>query len=242
MSYPYYILDDSRFHGKRHPCQLGIADIRGYLTHLAGDKHVAASTQNLALSALFLYQEVLRFQVPFIEGVEWARRPKRLPSVFTRDEARRILKHTDGVRGLILRLLYGTGMRLEGLRLRVKDVEFADLSIVVRDGKANKDRITMLPEALVPALQEQLRHASNLHGLDLAEGCGEVEMPHALARKYPQAVRSWAWQYVFPSERRSTDPRSGRQGRHHIYPNTIQRAMKEGMSAAGVLTPAELYG
>lgn len=235
-SYAYYILDYIRFHGKKHPRELGVAEIRGYLTHLAVDKHVAASTQNVALSALlFLYQEVLCSHLPLIEGVVRAKRPKHLPSVFTREEVRRILEHTSGIQGLILKLLYGTGMRLmEGLRLRVKDVEFADLSITVRDGKGNKDRVTMLPASLVPALQGQLQHARNLHRLDLAEGYGDVEMPYALARKYPNAARAWAWQYVFPSERRSVDPRSGRQGRHHIYPNTIQRAMKTAMSVAGV--------
>jgi integron integrase len=198
--------------------------------------NVAASTQNVALSALlFLYKEVLHSHLPLINDVVRAKRPKRLPTVFTRAEVTKILSHTEGLTGLILKLLYGTGMRLmEGLRLRVKDIDFAQQSITVREAKGDKDRITMLPNTLVPLLQNQLMHAKNLYTLDLSEGLGEVEMPYALARKYPNAAKSWVWQYVFPSEKRSFDPRSNREGRHHLYPNTVQRAMKDAMQTAGV--------
>jgi integron integrase len=235
-SYIYYIVDYIRFHNKKHPSELDASHIREYLTHLAVTMNVAASTQNVALSALlFLYKEVLHSHLPLIDDVVRAKRSKRLPTVFTRSEVNKILSHTEGLTGLILKLLYGSGMRLmEGLRLRVKDIDFAQGSITVREGKGDKDRVTMLPSTLIPSLQDQLIHAKNLHIFDLREGLGEVEMPYALTRKYPNAAKSWVWQYVFPSEKRSIDPRSKREGRHHLYPNTVQRAIKVAMHHAGV--------
>lgn len=235
-SYVYYIVDYIRFHNKKHPSELDVSHIRDYLTHLAVSMNVAASTQNVALSALlFLYKEVLHSHLPHIDNVVRAKRPKKLPTVFTRPEVASILSRTEGLTGLILKLLYGTGMRLmEGLQLRVKDIDFAQQSITVREAKGDKDRMTMLPNTLVPLLQNQLLHAKNLYTLDLSEGLGEVEMSYALARKYPNAAKSWIWQYVFPSEKRSLEPRSNREGRHHLYPNTVQRAMKDAMQKAGV--------
>jgi integron integrase len=237
-SYLYYILDCIRFHGKRHPRELGVDEIWAYLSHLAVEGKVAASTHNVALSALlFLYRQVLHIDLPDIDHIERARRPKRLPVVFTQDEVRAILVQLT-VGGSITSssaLLYGTGMRLsECLSLRVKDVDFAVLQITVRDGKGEKDRVTMLPRSLSEPLTKQFEHAQRLHQYDLAEGFGQVELPDALTRKYPNAAKSWGWQYVFPAAQRSVDPRSGRMGRHHILEDSIQRSMKKAIQKAGI--------
>jgi integron integrase len=238
QSYLHYIIQYINFHGKHHPELLDEADVQAYLSHLALDKHVAASTQNVALSALlFLYKQVLGREMANVEAVR-GKRPRQLPTVFSRDETARILaaleKEAPPYR-LVLLLLYGTGMRLmEGLRLRVKDIDSDYLSITVRNAKGNKDRVTMLPQKLVEPLREQLQYARSLHQRDLAGGFGEVELPDALAHKYPNAKTSWAWQYVFPSHKRSVDPRSGREGRHHVYEDSIQRAMKRALRAAGI--------
>jgi integron integrase len=235
-SYLYYIIDFIRFHDKRHPKEMSAPEIRTYLSHLAIDRNVAASTQNVALSALlFLYRHVLHMDLPDIDNIERARRRKRVPVVFTRSEVETILAELSGVHHLIISLLYGSGMRLsECLSLRVKDVDFSALQITVRDGKGEKDRVTLLPRTLIEPLKKQLEHAKRLHQYDLAEGFGEVEMPHALARKYPKAAKSWGWQYVFPAANRSVDPRSGRVGWHHILEDSIQRAMKKAMQKAGI--------
>ena len=224
-SYLHYIVDFIRFYSKQHPREMGVGEIRAYLSHLAMDKDVAASTQNVALSALlFLYRRVLRVELPNIENIERARRPKRVPVVFTPAEVEAILAQLAGTHHLVISLLYGTGMRLsECLRLRVKDLDFEYRQITIRDGKGGTDRVTVLAEKLIPRLKLQLRSDKTLHEQDLSEGFGEVEMPHALARKYPNAARSWGWQYVFPAARRSKDPRSGRVGRHHILEDGIQR-------------------
>ncbi|MFM5887313.1 MAG: integron integrase [Dolichospermum sp.] len=230
-SYLYYILDYIYFHNKRHPQDMGVDEIRVYLSHLATHKNVAASTQNIALSALlFLYRQVLKSDLPDIDNIERARRPKRLPVVLTRKEVQQVLAIADGVEGLFLQLLYGTGMRLiEGLRLRVKDVDFEKKEIIVRDGKGEQDRMTMLPEKLLDQLQQQLVYAKALHDIDLSMGLGEVELPYALAVKYPNAARDWRWQYIFPSPTRSIDPRTGRKGRHHLSEDRIQRSMKRAL-------------
>ena len=235
-SYLYYIIDYIRFHNKQHPQDLGVEEIRCYLSYLATDKKVAASTQNIALSALlFLYRQVLQVDLPHIDNIERARRPKRLPVVLTREEIKAILSQIEGVEHLVISLLYGSGMRLmEGLRLRVKDVDFSQRSIIVRDGKGKQDRITMLPEKLIEPLKRQLTHAQSLHHLDLAEGLGAVELPYALARKYPHAPREWQWQYVFPSPTRSLHPETKRKGRHHLSEDRIQRAMKKARKKAGI--------
>lgn len=235
-SYLYYILDYIYFCNKRHPQEMGVDEIRGYLSHLATHKNVAASTQNIALSALlFLYRQVLKSDLPDIDNIERARRPKRLPVVLTRSEVQRILTIADGVEGLFLQLLYGTGMRLmEGLRLRVKDVEFERKEITIRDGKGEQDRMTMLPEKLIEPLQQQLTYSQALHKIDLSMGLGEVDLPYALAVKYPNAAKDWRWQYVFPSPTRSVDPLTGRKGRHHLSEDRIQRMMKRTLKQAEI--------
>lgn len=242
-SYVYYTLDYIRFHGKRHPKEMGVEEIRAYLSHLATENNVAASTQNVALSALlFLYRQVLKVNLPDIENIERARRSRRVPVVFTRTEVEQVLSRASGIHHLILSLLYGTGMRLsECLSLRVKDLDFERLEVTVRDGKGERDRRTMLPRKLVPALHRQLEYARRMHQLDLEEGFGEVEMPYALARKYPNAAKEWGWQYVFPAAHRSQDPRTGRVGRHHLLEHAVQRAMKKAVRAAGIHKHASVH-
>jgi integron integrase len=224
------------FHDRRHPRELGHGHVEAFLTHLAVERNVAAATQNQAKSALlFLYKEVLGAELPWLDGVESAKRPRRLPAVLTPEEVGAVLRCVDGTSGLVLRLLYGTGMRmLEALRLRVKDVEFQRREILVRDGKGARDRVTMLPDRLALPLRAHLARVKTLHDDDLREGCGEVYLPHALARKYPNAPREWAWQYVFPSAKRSQDPRSGAVRRHHADDQNIQRAMRAALRAAGI--------
>lgn len=233
------------FHGKRHPADMGAAEVGAFLTHLAVERQVSASTQNQAKSAiLYLYKEVLQVQLPWLDEVVQAKAPKRLPVVLTPSEVRDLLLHMNGTTGLIARLLYGTGMRLlEALRLRVKDVEFARREILIREGKGNKDRVTVLPENLIADLQAQLQRARALHAKDLEAGLGRVYLPYALAVKYPEADRSWAWQYVFPSPVRSLDPRpDARTGeamerRHHVYPESVQRAVREAARLARIAKP-----
>ena len=229
-----------RFHGNRHPSELSASDVEEFLTHLASELKVAASTQNQAQSALlFLYRQVLVRELPWLDGVVRAKAPTRLPTVLTRSEAARLLNGFGGNHRLLAELLYGTGMRiLEAVRLRVKDMDLERREIVVRDGKGAKDRVTMLPDRLVGLLRRQLREAERLHAMDLLEGCGAVWLPFALERKYPAASRDWGWQYVFPADRRSIDPRSGIERRHHISDQSIQRAMREALRRAGIAKPA----
>src|SRR5262249_33306834 len=204
------------FHAKRHPEEMGEEEIAAFLSHLAVHGRVAASTQNQALSALlFLYQQVLDRKLEYIAGVERARRPPKLPVVFTRAEARAVLANLKGDYRLMADLLYGSGLRLlECLRLRVKDVDFGYRQIMVREGKGLRERITILPERLVGPVQAHLARVKELHRQDLVRGGGAVYLPTALHRKYPKAAREWAWQYVFPAERISVDPRSGEKRRH----------------------------
>ena len=211
--------------GKRHPRELGAAEVEQFLTHLAVAGNVAASTQNQAKSALlFLYREVLEAELPWLDNVERARAPKRLPVVLTRDEVHAVLSRLSGTHWLIASLLYGAGLRImEALRLRVKDVEFSRKEILVRDGKGFKDRVTMLPAALAAPLAEHLKRVKALHGQDLAAGRGAVFLPHALERKYPGAARDWGWQYVFPSANLSEDPRTGIERRHHLQDQAYSR-------------------
>ena len=228
------------FHGKRHPREMGAKEVEAFLTHLAVAGRVSASTQNQAKSALlFLYQEVLETELPWLDEVESAKATKRLPVVLTPAEVQRLLAPIEGTVGLILRLLYGTGMRImECLRLRVKDVDFARGEILVREGKGFKDRVTMLPEKLLVPLSEHLARVKTLHEADLADGFGEVYLPWALERKYPNAAREWAWQYVFVAAKRSVDPRSGAVRRHHVGAQSIQRAMRDALRHAGISKPA----
>ena len=231
------------FHGKRHPSELGEAAVTAFLNHLATDRKVAASTQNQALSALlFLYKETLGVELDWLDGLVRAKRPHRVPVVLTREEVEKLLGALEGTQGLMASLLYGTGMRLmECLRLRVKDVDFGYGQILIRDGKGEKDRITMLPKTLVVPLQDQLRKAKQLHDLDLREGYGEVHLPYALARKYPRAGFEWTWQYVFPSKNRSADPDDGVIRRHHLDESVLQRAIKNATRLAGISKPVHCH-
>jgi integron integrase len=228
------------FHGKRHPANLGASDIESFLTDLAVRRGVAGGTQNQAKSAiLFLYREVLEDALPWLEHVERARTPARLPVVLTREEVARVLARLQDVHRLLGRLLYGSGMRImEGVRVRVKDVEFKRRQIVVRDGKGQKDRMTMLPAMLEAELQTHLQGVADTHRADLAAGFGETWLPFALGRKYPNASREWCWQYVFPADRFSKDPRSGLVRRHHLSDQSFQRAMKQAVRDAAIAKPA----
>lgn len=228
------------FHGKRHPADLGKEEIEAFLTSLAVDRNVAASTQTQALSAiLFLYKEVLGIEPPWLSDLTRAKKPVRLPTVLARDEVQALLAQMDDpLLGLIVRLLYGTGMRLlEGLRLRVKDVDFSRNEIVVREGKGNKDRVTMLPASLKEALQAHLKVVKAQHDADLLAGRGEVWLPDALAVKYPNASRTLGWQYMFPASGFSVDPRSGAVRRHHVDDKRVQRAVRKAAARAGLVKP-----
>jgi integron integrase len=227
------------FHDKRHPLQMGPAEVTAFLTHLAVERRVAPPTQAQARSAiLFLYKVVLGVHLPWLDEVVSAKSQRRLPVVLTVQEVRTLLEHLNGSVGLVCALLYGTGMRLlEGLRLRVKDIDFVQRAITVRDGKGGKDRVTMLPENLVLPLQQQLSKARALHDRDLQEGFGAVWMPGALDVKYPQAPRHWGWQWAFPSTQRSTDPRTGHVHRHHLNEASIQKAMSLASRRMGMTKP-----
>ncbi len=231
------------FHEKRHPAEMGEEEIAAFLSDLAVNGRVAASTQNQALSALlFLYGQVLDRKLEFIDGIERARRPPKLPVVFTRAEARAVLAHLKGDYRLMTHLLYGSGLRLlECLRLRVKDVDFGYRQITVREGKGMRERITILPERLVRPLQAHLARVKELHQQDLARGSGAVYLPTALHRKYPSAAREWAWQYVFPAEKVSVDPRSGEKRRHHVPERNLQNAVRDAVRAAGITKAASCH-
>jgi integron integrase len=232
-----------RFHGCRHPATLGGPEIEAYLSHLASERNVAASTQAQALSALlFLYRQVLDIDLPWLDNIVRATRPKKLPVVLTPDEARAVIAQLPGVYWLIGNLLYGSGLRLmEALRLRVKDLDFDYRQIVVRDGKGKKDRVTMLPETVVEPLRQHLARVRAQHEHAMQQGWAGVELPFALERKYPRAHLEWAWQYVFPAARPSVDPRSGVRRRHHIYEDSVQRVVKTAVRAAGLIKPASSH-
>ena len=226
-------------HGKRHPRDMGAAEVESFLSHLAVARNVSAATQNQAKSALlFLYREVLGTELPWMSEVVSAKQSRRLPVVLTEREVRELLMQLNGTNGLIASLLYGTGMRLlEGLRLRIKDVEFTRREVVIRSGKGNKDRVTVLPENLIAPLQQHIAKARALHQKDLADGLGEAWLPDALAQKYPRAGFAWGWQYVFPSTQRSVDPRSGAERRHHLSEQAVQRAIALAARRAGIDKP-----
>jgi integron integrase len=238
-TYIHWILGFIRFHGRRHPQDMGAPEVEAYLSHLATAREVAAGTQNQAMHAiLFLYRQVLGFDLPWLDGITRAKASKRLPAVLTQAEARALLANVDGLPGLVIRLLYGTGMRLtEGLRLRVKDVDFSGRSIVVRGGKGDKDRVVPLPESLVPALQVRIQDRRRMHDVDLARGKADVYLPHALERKYPKAGKEFGWQYIFAASDYSADPRTGVIRRHHLHEKTIQRHVKEAARMAGIDKP-----
>ncbi len=246
-----------RFHGKRHPREMGDAEVGEFLTHLAREGRVAASTQNQALSALlFLYKHVLKEEIGWLKDVERAKKPARVPVVLTRDEVHKVFAHLHGTSRLMAGLLYGSGLRvLECVRLRVKDVDFGYARLTVRDGKGAKDRVTMLPVQLASALERHLQKVRLQYEEDLEAGFAGVHLPHALARKYPNAEREWSWQWVFPSPRLSIDPReadgvaeasagtrsAARLRRHHIDESSLQIAVKKAVSASGIHKPASCH-
>jgi integron integrase len=235
-AYIHWIRRYIEFHQHQHPRQLAEGDANRFLTHLAVKEHVAASTQNQALSAiLFLYEHVLEQPLDRIEGVVRARRPKRLPVVLTVDEVSRVMAHLTGDKWLIAMLLYGGGLRLlESLRLRVKDLDVERGEITVREGKGDKDRVTTMPRAVINPLQQHLQRVEAIHQNDVADGYGRVELPHALARKYPTANRQWCWQFVFPQEHRWVNPRTGEQGRHHVHKSLVQKAVTQAARKASL--------
>ena len=229
-----------RFHRYRHPADMGAAEVEAFLTDLAVRRNVSASTQNQALSALlFLYKEVLQVDLPWLKDVVRAKKPQRLPVVLSVEEVRRVLAGLEGDLWLVCSLLYGTGMRLmEAVRLRVKDVDFARGEILVRDGKGMKDRVTVLPRSLQQPLRQHLGVVRAVHKAELDAGRGDVWLPFALERKYPNAARDWGWQYVFPATGLSVDPRSGAVRRHHLDEKRIQRNFKRAVQGAGIVKPA----
>jgi integron integrase len=222
---------------------MGGAEVSAFLSWLAAERNVAAATQNQALSALlFLYKQVLDRDLPWFDDLVRAKRPVRLPVVLSEAETRRLLEQLEGAAWLMASLLYGAGLRQnECLKLRVKDVDFAYRQILVREGKGAKDRVTMLPEVVVQALQAHLGKVRSLHQRDLTQGYGEAWLPHALARKYPRAGFEWSWQFVFPSGNRSADPETGVVRRHHVYPDTLARAVKRAARAAGISKPVSCH-
>ena len=226
------------FHNKRHPQEMGATEIEAFLTYLARERNVAASTQNQALSALlFLYRQVLHIQIDHV-NVTWANKPKRLPTVLSKAETQDVLSRLTGINQLMGQLLYGSGLRLmECLRLRVKDVDFAQNHILVRNGKGFKDRVTLLPESIIDPLQSQLQYAKLIHQQDLAAGYGRTSLPNALATKYPNADQEWGWQYVFPASKISLDKQTDIMRRHHLHESVLQKAVKKAAQQAGFSKP-----
>jgi integron integrase len=233
-TYVYWIRRYILFHNKRHPLEMGKVEIEAFLTHLAIKEQVAASTQNQALSALlFLYRYVLEQPLDFDINAVRAKRSRYLPTVLTKNEVQQVFSHLSGVHKLVMQILYGSGLRLtEGLQLRVKDLDFSQQQIMVRDAKGKESRVTMLPRSLSDALKIHLQYVRQLHQKDLEQGYGSVYLPFALERKYPNASREWVWQFVFPSDRFSQDPRSGIARRHHLHETGIQRSLKQAVRAA----------
>lgn len=230
------------FNDKRHPSDMGAAEVEAFLTYLATARHVSSSTQNQALSAiLFLYREVLALDLPWLDNFERSKKPRQLPVVLTTHEIKALLHEADKAPapiGLIIKLLYGTGMRLmEAVRLRVKDVELSRREIIIRDGKGGKDRVTMLPESLVEPIGIQLSKRQAWHDQDVALGKVDVWLPDALAVKYPEAPQEWGWQYVFAAKNYSIDPRSQIERRHHVEEKQVQRYVKRAAESAGIFKP-----
>jgi integron integrase len=243
QTYWYWVRCFIFFHGKRHPRDLGAAEVTAFLSWLATERNVAAATQNQALSALlFLYKHVLGQELPWLDQMVRAQRPVRLPTVLSEAEVRRLLAQVEGSAAIMVGLLYGAGLRqIECLGLRVKDLDFAYRQILVRNGKGGKDRVTMLPENLVQPLQAHLGKVRLLHRRDLDEGYGEAALPHALARKYPRAGYQWGWQFVFPSAARAPDPESGVIRRHHLHPDSLSRIVSRAARRAGIVKPVSCH-
>ena len=239
-AYVHWIKRYIFFHNKRHPAEMAEPEIAQFLSSLATEGRVSASTQNQAFNALlFLYHEVLSKKIGLIDGVVRAKRPQRLPVVLTKDEVKKVLDRMNGAPRLMGLLLYGAGLRLmECCRLRIKDIDFSRNEIVVRSGKGNKDRYTMLPSAVRDSLIQHLRGVKAQHDEDLKNGLGRVSLPNALDRKYPNAGKEWGWQWVFPATSHYTDRLTGEKRRHHLHESVLQRAFKEARLKAGVFKPA----
>lgn len=237
QSYVQWVKRFILFHNKRHPAEMGEKEIRQFLNHLALNRNVAASTQNQALCGIiFLYKYVLQKNLGGLGEIIWAKKPLRLPVVLTRNEVRAMIEHTTGIFKLIISLLYGSGLRLnECLRLRIKDIDFDNSLIIVRDAKGEKDRTTILAENLKIPLREQVEKVRQLHEIDLAEGYGRVQLPYAIERKYPNCARELGWQYVFPADSIAIDPRSGIKRRHHLGEWAIQKAILEAKRKTGII-------
>jgi integron integrase len=242
-SYLYWIRDFIRFHNKRHPSEMSVAEVEAFLTHLAVERNIAPATQSLALNAIvFLYRHVLNSDLGAFDGWIRAKKKQKLPAVFSANEASRLINHLQQQYRLPAALLYGCGLRLmECLRLRIKDIDFTRLVITVRDGKGAKDRNTLLPESLIAPLKAQLLAVEKLHEHDLALGYGTVYLPFALERKYPNANRELAWQYIFPADSVSTDPRNGRVQRHHMNEQNLQRAVKKSLNELDIRKMASCH-
>lgn len=239
-SYSQWIRRFILFHDKKHPLNMGAPEVEAFLTHLAVKRNVAPSTQNQALAALlFLYRNVLEIDLPWLDNVTRAKKPSRLPVVMTAEEVRLVLAQLDGVHHCVASLMYGSGLRLmEAIRLRVKDVDFARQEIIVRDGKGGKDRRTMLPGSLIQALQHQLDRVRTFHEQDLLAGVAPVYFPYALERKYPNAGKELAWQYLFPAKQTSLDPRTHITRRHHLGEKAFQRSIKNAVRLSNINKPA----
>ena len=243
QAYVQWIQRYIHFHGKRHPRDMGAEELTAFLSDLAVRRNVAAATQNQALNAiLFLYRDVLKITLPWLNDVQRAKKPQRLPTVLTRREVAALLAQLENTMWLMAALIYGSGLRLlECLRLRVKDIDFHYKQILIRDAKGQKDRVTVLAENLIDSLQSHLASVRNLHERDLREGYGRVYLPYALSQKYPNADLEWGWQYVFPASRRSIDPRTGVERRHHAPEDALQRAIKEAVRKANIIKPASAH-
>ena len=241
-TYEQWVRRFLRFHGLRHPREMGSTEVNSFLTHLAVERRVSPSTQNQALAALlFLYRNLLERDLELASVVR-ARSRQRLPVVLTTEEVRAVLQRLDGIDNLVAGLLYGSGLRLmEAVRLRVQDLDFSRRELTVRDGKGGKDRRTLLPDRMVEQLRSHLQTVRALHRKDLTDGWGRVELPHALARKYPNAPVEWGWQWVFPQHKRWRDRTTGAEGRHHIDPSLIQKAVRKAVLAAGISKPATCH-
>jgi integron integrase len=242
-TYLHWIRRYILFHHRRHPVEMGEVEIAAFLTHLAVDRRVSASTQNQALNAIiFLYKQVLEREIGLIQGVTRAKRGSRLPVVLTHDEVQKVLSRMSGREWLMAGLMYGAGLRVsECLQLRIKDLDFGYGQIFVRDGKGKKDRSVPLPQTLAPALRARIEEVRRIHQCDLTDGYGEVSMPFALQRKYPNAARELGWWYIFPASHRSRDPHSGRIKRHHLDDSVIQRAIRQAVLGAGIHKPVSCH-
>ena len=242
-AYEAWIRRFIRFHGRRHPREMGKQEVEAFLTHLAVERNVAPSTQNQALGALlFLYRDVLRCELGWLDGVERPRRPKRLPVVLTPDEVSAVLTRMEGTTWLVASLLYGSGMRLlECLRLRVKDLDLTRREIRVRSGKGDRDRVTMIPARLIQPLRAQISRVAGLHDRDLSEGRGAVSLPYALEIKKPGAAWELAWQYVFPASGRAVGAAAAKHRRHHLHETVVQRAFRRAVDASALRKPATCH-